>query len=191
MLLRRSVALLPRLQAVGPCSKVAPCRAIRTSASIEGGGGHYSEITDYNIHLWDRPNGFYNGFPEQESVWDQKTHRPGHDYYTWALGGLALAFVYYGIGDYGKEADPNYEEALAIASLRVQEGVLVDLFPDQKASRQYVGYRMYFPDHDPWTYDPTVPRPEYEGDENAFPDTQPDLVQMCRDAGLEVDALNK
>lgn len=55
------------------------------------------------------------------------------------------------------------DEAIAIGEARVMDGVLVDLFPDQKDSRIFVEYRKFYPDHDPWTYDPTVPRPEYEG----------------------------
>ena len=49
------------------------------------------------------------------------------------------------------------DEAIAIGEARVMDGVLVDLFPDQKDSRIFVEYRKFYPDHDPWTYDPTVP----------------------------------
>ena len=32
-------------------------RCIQTSTAASGGGGEYSELSDYNLYLWDRPSG--------------------------------------------------------------------------------------------------------------------------------------
>ena len=32
-------------------------RCIQTSTTAAGGGGHYSELSDYTLYLWDRPDG--------------------------------------------------------------------------------------------------------------------------------------
>ena len=61
----------------------------------------------------------------------------------------------------GKHACRGGDEVVKLAEERVANGILVDLFPDQKEHKLYVNNREIFPDHDPHTYDPTEEREYY------------------------------
>ena len=133
-------------------------RSIQTSSSAAGGGGHYSELTDYYLYLWDRPDGFPEGHtPHKEHFWERRGYMTDvEDYWMAILVGLVLGQFYFRVRS--KTTVDKADEAVKVAEERFANGILIDLFPDQKEAKVYVNNREFFPDHNPHTYDPTVER---------------------------------
>ncbi|XP_063685949.1 uncharacterized protein LOC134819750 [Bolinopsis microptera] len=133
-------------------------RCIQTSTAASGGGGEYSELSDYNLYLWDRPSGFEDGpRPHKEYAWERMANATDiEDYYIAMSIGILLALCY-GLFKSQRKLVGG-DEVVKLAEERIASGILVDLFPDQKEHKIYVNNREMFPDHDPHTYDPTADR---------------------------------
>jgi len=149
---------LARIVTSGSNRLLCQRRCIQTSTTAAGGGGHYSELSDYTLYLWDRPDGFADGpRPHKEYGWERMACATELEDYWFAICfGTLFAFMY------GLAKSPRKivggDEIVQLAEERIANGIIVDLFPDQKEHKLYVAHRDFFPDHDPHTYDPTQER---------------------------------
>eukprot|EP00116_Pleurobrachia_bachei_P016643 sb/3476905/ len=107
-------------------------------------------------------SGFQDGaVPHKEHFWERQGGSGEFEKYFQAMFMGSIAMWFYVLFFPNRKVDVNAALHIQVAEERLANGVLVDLFPDQKEGMLFVNRREMFPDHNPHTYDPLEPKKEY------------------------------